>query len=159
MKRMIVMALSMLWLVGCATTSADATKASSISIDHMVIPASAEVGVAAAAYAGFQNNGGDDRLLGIECVCATRIELHHVVRDGDKVSMNNTFPMSLPAKSRVEVKPPGVPLHFMLVGTNRAFVTGERVPMRLRFERAGEIDVEFIVVEKSQEGWDAWAPQ
>ena len=82
-----------------------------------------------------------------------------MVRDGDKVSMTNTFPLTLPANGRVEVKPPGTPLHFMLIGTTRPFVVGERVPMRLRFERAGDVDVDFLVVEKSQEGWDAWSPQ
>ena len=72
--------------------------------------------------------------------------------------MTNTFPLTIPAEARVEVKPPGVPLHFMLVGTQRAFAVGERVPMRLRFERAGVVEVTFTVVEKSRAGWDAWAP-
>ena len=158
MKRVIAGVLSALWLAGCANSPSGATKASNISIDHRVIPASMEIGPAVAAYAGFDNRGGEDRLLGIECDCATSIELHHVVRDGDKVSMTNTFPLTIPAEARVEVKPPGVPLHFMLVGTQRAFAVGERVPMRLRFERAGVVEVTFTVVEKSRAGWDAWAP-
>ncbi len=159
MKRLTATILSALWLAGCATMPDDAPAAARIGIDHMVIPANAETGVAVAAYAGFDNKGGEDRLLGVACNCAASIELHHVVRDGDKVSMTNTFPLTLPANGRVEVKPPGTPLHFMLIGTTRPFVVGERVPMRLRFERAGDVDVDFLVVEKSQEGWDAWSPQ
>ena len=159
MKRLIAGTLAMLCMAGCASSPSAATKASSISIDHRVIPASTEIGPAVAAYAGFENRGAADRLLGIDCDCATSIELHHVVRDGDKVSMTNTFPLTIPAMARVEVKPPGVPLHFMLVGTKRAFVVGERVPMRMRFERAGVVEADFIVVEKSQEGWDAWQPE
>ncbi|SIQ39425.1 copper chaperone PCu(A)C [Solilutibacter tolerans] len=158
MKRIIAGMLLMLWLAGCASTPADTINASGISIDHTVIPASAEVGVAVAAYAGFENSDGDDRLLGVECVCATSIELHRVVSDGDKVSMTNSFPLTLPAKGRVEVRPPGTPLHFMLIGTKRAFAVGERVPMRLRFERAGSVEAVFTVVGKSQDGWDAWTP-
>ena len=156
MKRLIAGTLAMVCMAGRASAPPPASNTGSIRIDHRVIAASTEVGPAVAAYAGFENRGGEDRLLGIECDCATRIELHHVVRDGDKVSMTNTFPLSLPAKSRVEVRPPGIPLHFMLVETQVAFTVGERVPMRLRFERAGVVEAEFIVVEKSQEGWDAW---
>ena len=71
-----------------------------------------------------------------------------ILRDGDKVSMTNTFPLALPA-GRTEVKPPGIPLHFMLIGTSRAFAVGQRVPMRLRFERAGVVEVVFTVAEDS----------
>lgn len=153
MRHMQAGVLSMLLLGGCATTDADRHR---ISIDHMIIPAAAEAGTAVAAYAGFDNRGPEDRLLGIECDCAASIELHRVVREGDKVSMTNSFPLTLPANGRAEVKPPGTPLHFMLIGTTRAFAVGERVPMRLRFERAGVIEVDFVVVTKSAEGWAAW---
>ena len=123
----------------------------------MVIPAVPEVGGPVAAYAGFDNRGSEDRLLGIDCTCAASVELHQVIRNGGQVSMTNTFPLALPM-GRTEVKPPGVPLHFMLIGTNRAFSAGQRVPMRLRFERAGVIDVVFTVAEDSKGGWERWRP-
>ena len=69
--------------------------------------------------------------------------------------MTNTFPLAL-RPGRTEVKPPGIPLHFMLVDTRCLFAAGERVPMQLQFERAGTVQVEFVVVAKSAEGWDAW---
>ena len=122
----------------------------------MVIPAAAEVGADIAAYAGFDNGGRDDRLLAVTCTCAASVELHHVVRNGDGMAMTNTFPLALPAGGRVEVKPPGVPLHFMLIKTNRTFAAGERVPMRLRFERAGEVEVVFTVAPTSKDGWERW---
>ena len=46
---------------------------STIAIDHVVIPAVAEAGGPVAAYAGFDYQGGADRLLGIECSCATSV--------------------------------------------------------------------------------------
>ncbi len=141
-------------LVGCATTQTET--APSISIDHMVIPAADAAGGPVAAYAGFDNRGADDQLLGIECDCAASVELHTVVRDGDNVSMTNTFPLALPANARIEVKPPGIPLHFMLIDTKRPFVAGERVPMRLRFERAGTVEAVFTVATESASGWATW---
>ena len=144
-------------LAGCHTTSPATTEAaSSIGIDHMVIPAAGEAGGPVAAYAGFDNRGGEDRLLAVECDCAESVELHKVVRDGGNTSMTNTFPLLLPANARIEVKPPGIPMHFMLIGTRRAFKVGERVPMRLRFERAGIVEAVFTVAPDSASGWANW---
>ena len=142
-------------LVACASTQPPTVSPGGIAVDHMVIPA-AEPGGPVAAYAGFENSGAADRLLGITCECAGSVELHHVIRDGDNMTMTNSFPLDLP-NGRIEVKPPGVPLHFMLIDTKQHFVAGEHVPMRLRFENAGEVDVLFRVVEKSAEGWDNWS--
>ena len=136
---------------GCASAPPPRT----IAVDHAIIPAVAEAGGPVAAYAGFDNTGASERLLGIDCTCAASVELHHVVRDGGKVSMTNSFPLALPA-GRTEVKPPGIPLHFMLIGTNRGFTVGQQVPLRLRFERAGTVEVIFTVVADSREGWDGW---
>lgn len=143
-------------LAGCASAPPGVVRRGDIRIDHMVIPAAAEVGADIAAYAGFDNTGGEDRLLGIECACAASVELHHVVRNGDRMSMTNSFPLTLPKGARTEVKPPGVPLHFMLMKTTRAFAVGERVPMRLRFEHAGTVAVDFRVVANSADGWASW---
>ena len=140
-----------LLLFGCASTP----PARSIAIDHMIIPAVAEAGGPVAAYAGFDNAGAPDRLLGIECACARSVELHRVVRDAGGGRMETVWPLALPT-GRTEVKPPGIPLHFMLIDTNRPFVVGERAPMRLRFERAGTVEVSFEVTTNSQDGWAAW---
>lgn len=153
----IVVVIASCLLAGCAGAPAEKQPISTIGIDHMVIPAVPEVGGPVAAYAGFDNRGSEDRLLGIDCTCAASVELHQVIRNGGQVSMTNTFPLALPT-GRTEVKPPGVPLHFMLIGTNRAFAVGQRVPMRLRFERAGVVDVVFTVAEDSKGGWERWRP-
>ena len=157
MSRFGCVAIAVLALCGCAGIPQGAVRKGGIVIDHMVMPAVDAAGTDVAAYAGFDNRGSDDRLLGIDCSCAASVELHRVVRDGDKVSMTNTFPLALPA-GRTEVKPPGIPLHFMLIGTNRAFAVGQRVPMRLRFERAGVVEAVFTVAEDSKGGWERWRP-
>lgn len=143
-------------LGGCASNPSVVSSKGDIRVDHTVIPAAAEIGADVAAYAGFDNSGAEDRLLGISCACAQSVELHRVVRDEGGGRMETVWPLALPAGARTEVKPPGVPLHFMLIKTNRAFVAGERVPMRLQFERAGEIEVVFTVATTSKEGWDSW---
>ena len=152
MRRFAASIVVSLLLFGCASTPPER----SIAIDHMIIPAVAEAGSPVAAYAGFDNAGAPDHLLGIECACARSVELHRVVRDAGGGRMETVWPLALPAGARTEVRPPGVPLHFMLIKTNRAFVAGERVPMTLHFERAGEIEVVFSVHATSKEGWERW---
>ena len=140
-------------LAGCVSAPPSGSlRASSIVIDHMVIPAADEAGVEVAAYAGFDNRGDDDRLLGIECECAQSVELHRVIRDEKGGRMEADFPLALPGGVRTEVRPPGIPLHFMLIKTKRPFVVGERVPMRLRFERNGTVEAVFAVAATSKEG-------
>ncbi len=51
--------------------------------------------------------------------------------------------VALPPGETVMLEPGGV--HLMLVGPVRAFERGQRVPMTLHFERAGEIRIELIV--------------
>ena len=155
MRRLGCAAIAILVLAGCA--SAPNARTEAISIDHMVIPAAAETGGPVAAYAGFDNAGPSDRLLGIACECAGSVELHTVVRDGEQMRMTNSFPLQLPT-GRTEVKPPGVPLHFMLIDTTRPFAVGDQVTMQLRFEKAGQREVVFTVVGKSADGWNAWSP-
>ena len=149
-------ALAVLLLGGCA--SWQASEPDAIRIDHMIIPAAAEAGGPVAAYAGFDNTGPSDRLLGISCACAASVELHKVVREGDKVSMTNTFPLALPT-GRTEVRPPGTPLHFMLIDTARPFATGEQLTLQLHFEKSGVRDVVFTVVANSKDGWGAWTAE
>ncbi|RYD97809.1 MAG: copper chaperone PCu(A)C [Sphingomonadales bacterium] len=143
-------------LAGCAASPPTPLSVGSIAIDRMVMASAPEAGADVAAYAGFENRGVDDRLLEIECDCAQSVELHRVVSEGRQTRMRNDFPLALPSAVRTEVRPPGVPLHFMLIKTVRPFVVGERILMRLRFERAGNMDVVFTVVASTREGWDAW---
>ena len=75
-------AVAALALAGCASLPPGAVGHGAIRIDHMVMPAADVAGTDVAAYAGFDNRGGDDRLLGIDCACAASVELHKVVRDG-----------------------------------------------------------------------------
>lgn len=49
----------------------------------------------------------------------------------------------VPARQRLVLRPGGS--HLMIVGLHKPFVKGERVPLTLRFERAGELEIEIEV--------------
>ena len=49
----------------------------------------------------------------------------------------------LPANGAFELKPGGA--HLMFVDIKRAFKEGEKLPVKLKFEKAGEVSAEFHV--------------
>jgi copper(I)-binding protein len=84
-----------------------------------------------------------DRLLSAETPVAKRVEMHVTQRDGEVMKMRQVQSFEVPARERYEMRPGGS--HLMLVDIVRPLKKGERFPMKLRFERAGEIDVQVEV--------------
>jgi hypothetical protein len=97
--------------------------------------------------AGFLNlrNGGaqPDRLLSAATPAARVVELHTMERDGDVMRMRPVREIVVAPGATVELRPGG--LHIMLIGLTAPLVQGGRVPLTLRFERAGEVQVELAV--------------
>jgi copper(I)-binding protein len=97
-----------------------------------------------AGYLTIANRGtAPDRLLSATSPAAGRLELHTHIRDGDVMRMREVPAIDVPPGQTVTLRPGG--LHLMLIGLNRALRQGETVPVTLRFERAGEVRVEFAV--------------
>jgi len=94
------------------------------------------------------DNRGDapDRLLGASTPAAAAVEVHEMHMEGDVMRMREIKVLDLPAGKRVTLAPGG--LHLMLTGLKAPLKVGDRVPLRLRFERAGDIDVVFHVESK-----------
>lgn len=98
----------------------------------------------AAAYLVIDNRGSrSDRLLALSSPRAERAEVHATLRDGDVVRMRRVDPLHLGAGERLELRPGGT--HIMLLGLRAPLAEGERVPLVLRFEVAGELRTEIRV--------------
>ncbi len=69
--------------------------------------------------------------------------MHVHLHDGDVMRMRPVEGYDLPARGSLELKP-GV-AHLMFVDIKRAFKEGEKVPVTLRFQRAGEMKAVFSV--------------
>jgi hypothetical protein len=101
--------------------------------------------VMGAAYMVIDNRGQKpDRLLGASSPRAAAVEVHAVVRDGTTMRMRRAEPLVLGPGERVTLAPGG--LHAMLVNLDAPLRAGEALPLTLRFERAGELQVEAAVV-------------
>ena len=105
----------------------------------------APLGVMAHDYStGGLRIGQPDRLLGGFSPLVSRIEVHEMSMAGGIMRMR-PLPQGLllAPGATVRLEPGGY--HLMLIGPRRAFRVGEHIPATLRFERAGEVRVEFDV--------------
>jgi copper(I)-binding protein len=102
--------------------------------------------------AGQQGGGGfmalvaakDDKLVGGSTPVAQRFELHTMAMKGDVMEMREVSKVDLPAGQKVEFKPGG--LHVMFIGLKAPLKVGDKVPVTLKFEKTGEVKVDFEIM-------------
>jgi hypothetical protein len=100
----------------------------------------------AIGYMEIRNRGTQpDRLLSASSAVAKRVEMHVTQREGEVTKMRQVQSFAIPARERYALRPGGS--HLMLVDIVRPLQKGERFTMTLRFERAGELEIELEVQE------------
>jgi Uncharacterized protein conserved in bacteria len=98
----------------------------------------------AAGYMTIRNKSAQpERLVGGSSQVAAKVETHVSIKDGDIMRMREVKAYDVPAKGTFELKPNGS--HLMLVDLKRPLKEGERIPVVLKFENAGEVKVDFEV--------------
>ncbi|WP_462379672.1 copper chaperone PCu(A)C [Pseudomonas sp. Marseille-QA0892] len=111
-------------------------------------------GPTAPAYFVVHNNGREaDRLVSVDTPVAARAELHEHVHSGDMMKMQKVETVTIPASGEVPFAPSGY--HVMLFDLKQPLRAGDRFPMTLHFEHAGDVSVEVLVqrdAPKSQGG-------
>lgn len=90
-------------------------------------------------------NGGaaTDKLLSASSDVAASVELHSMSMEGDVMRMRQVDGIELPAGQTVELKPGG--LHIMFNGLKAPLKEGDSFPVKLKFEKAGEVVVDVKV--------------
>ena len=63
--------------------------------------------------------------------------------DGNIMKMRQIKEILVPAGSSTDLKPGG--FHLMLIGIKSPLKVGDSVPLKLKFAKAGEVDVRFSV--------------
>jgi copper(I)-binding protein len=98
----------------------------------------------AGGYMTVVNRGAaPDKLVGASSSAAARVETHVHIMEGNVMKMRAVPGYEIPANGRFELKPGGA--HLMFMDIKGPFKQGEKVPVKLRFERAGELEVELAV--------------
>jgi len=136
------------FLATATTAHAHDFRLGSLKIDHPWARATLPGQSAGGAFASVHNSGDRaERLLGATSPAASRVELHEMRMDGDVMRMREVSALELPPGKTVTLAPGG--LHLMLIGLKEPLKIGARVPLKLRFEKAGEIDVTLHVENKT----------
>lgn len=96
-------------------------------------------------FVKIENKGGADKLLSASSPVSKTMELHTMSMDGNVMKMREVKAIDIPAKGNVELKPGG--LHLMFIDLNKQLKAGDVVPIKLKFEKAGEVEVKFHVMD------------
>lgn len=98
----------------------------------------------AAGYLTITNHGGEaDRLMSAASPRAATVEVHTMAMDGAVMRMRKLDALNVPANGAAALQQGGD--HLMFMGLTQPFAAGEEVPVRLHFERAGDVDVTLPV--------------
>lgn len=83
-----------------------------------------------------------DRLVAARTPVAERVEIHHMRLDGDVMRMRAVSALEIPARGQVALRHGSADgHHLMLHGLKAPLADGQRFPVTLVFERAGELEV------------------
>jgi copper(I)-binding protein len=147
MKNRRLLFLALAALLAANAVNAHEFQLGSLKIDHPWARPTLPGQAAGGAYLSVSNNGNvPDRLLGGSSPAAARVEVHEMRMEGDVMRMREMAVLELPAGKMVTLAPGG--LHLMLMGLKAPLKLGDKLPLKLRFEKAGEIDVMLHVENK-----------
>jgi hypothetical protein len=112
---------------------------------HPNIPQPAATAQVAGGYLAISNAGAQsDRLIAVSSKIARRASLHETQIDANGVaSMSLVEALEIPAGDTVLLEPGGY--HIMFMGLTGRFSEGDMLPVTLTFEKAGAIEMEFMV--------------
>jgi periplasmic copper chaperone A len=133
-----ILAAAALCVAGLSA-QAHSFKIGSIAIDHPYARATAPGQPTGGGYLELDNHGGNDRLVSASASISSAVELHSMSMEGDVMRMRQVDGIALPAGKAVELKPGG--LHIMFVGLKAPLKAGDKFPMKLKSEKAGEAEV------------------
>ncbi len=98
----------------------------------------------AGGYMKIANKGtSPDRLIGGTSEVAGRFEVHEMAMNQGVMTMRPLNGLDIAPGQTVEFKPGS--LHIMFMDLKRPLAKGERVKATLMFERAGRVEVEYVV--------------
>jgi periplasmic copper chaperone A len=128
----------------CAALFAATAAHGQVTIDQPWVRATAPGARVGGGYLVIRNAGAAaDRLVGASSPAAARVELHVHIREGDIMRMRQVPAFEVPANGSFELKPGGA--HLMFMEIRQPFKEGEKLPVILKFEKAGEVSAEFPV--------------
>ena len=135
--------LSIALMAFAASIQAQEAKVGSIKIENAYVRATAPGQPAAGAFMKIDNSGAADQLLSASSPAAGEVQLHQMSMEGNVMKMGQVKDIAVPANGSVDLKPGGY--HIMLMNIKAPLKAGDTVPVKLKFAKAGEVEVKLPV--------------
>jgi copper(I)-binding protein len=117
--------------------------AGSIKIENAYTRATVPGQQVAGGFMTIENKGAADQLVSASSPAAGEVQLHEMAMDGNVMKMRQVKDIVVPAGGAVELKPGG--LHLMFMNIKAPLAAGQTVPVKLKFAKAGEVEVKMPV--------------
>lgn len=141
-RRIFAFALGAALLAGVAQAHSFAV--GGLTIGHPWSRPAAQGGNGAGFLSVTSKSAAPDRLTSVSSPVAARVEIHEsMIMDGKAMMHPRPGGLPVPAGGRAEMKPGG--WHLMFIGLKRPLAIGDRFPATLTFQKAGKVQVEFVV--------------
>ena len=124
-------------------TQAQNAKVGPLQIENAYTRATVPGQMAAGGFMKVENKGAVDLLVSASSPAAGEVQLHEMAMEGNVMKMRQVKDIPVPAGGAVELKPGG--MHLMFMNIKAPLVAGETIPVKLKFAKAGEVEVKFPV--------------
>jgi periplasmic copper chaperone A len=129
-----------------ATTSSEATTVGALKISDAWTRAMLPGQPVGGGYLTIENTGPQaDRLVSATSDVTPDLQIHEMKMEGEIMKMRQLVEgLELPAGARIELKPGGY--HLMFMKMTSPFKQGDKVKIKLKFEKAGEVELGLPVL-------------
>ena len=125
------------------STQAQEVKVGSIRVENAYTRATVPGQQVAGGFMKIENKGAADQLISASSPVSGDVQLHEMTMDGNVMKMRQVKEVVVPAGATVELKPGG--LHLMFMNIKAPLTAGDTVPVKLKFAKAGEVEVKMSV--------------
>ena len=139
-----VLLLATAFVAGSAIASDDEVKIGALKIEDAKARATVPAQKMSGGFMKIENKGGADKLLAASSSVSKTMELHTMSMEGNVMKMREIKGIDIPANGKVELKSGG--LHLMFIDLKEQLKPGSTIKVRLKFEKAGEVEVPFKVM-------------
>jgi copper(I)-binding protein len=116
----------------------------SVAVENAYTRATAPGQQVAGGFLKIENKANiPDQLVSASSPAAGEVQLHEMAMDGNVMKMRQVKDIPIPAGGSVELKPGGY--HLMFLNLKGPFVAGQTVPVKLKFAKAGEMELKLPV--------------
>ena len=122
---------------------AQSAKVGSVQIENAYTRSTVPGQMAAGGFMKIENKGAVDQLISASSPVAGEVQLHEMAMEGNVMKMRQVKEVVVPAGGAVELKPGG--MHLMFINIKAPLTAGETVPFKLKFAKAGEVEVKMPV--------------